>query len=67
MIVDDYFDYAYSYVAYMVIFISSRRRTNLEYTTSLFDDESLIPFMLLSSCLQRCIKFIWGSYVAGFP
>ncbi len=30
------------YVAYMVIFARTRRRTNLEYTTSLFDDEPLI-------------------------
>jgi len=52
----------YIYVAYMVIFIRTRRSTKLEYTTSLFDDESLIYSMLQSSCLQRCIKFIWCSY-----
>ena len=49
----------YIYVAYMVIFIRTRRSTKIEYTTSLFDDEPLISFMLMSSCLQRCINFIW--------
>lgn len=49
----------YIYVAYVVIFVRTRTSTKLEYTTSLFDDEPLISFMLMSSCLQRCIKFIW--------
>ena len=50
----------------MMIFIRTRRSTKLEYTTSLFDDEPIISFMLLTSCLQRCIKFIWLRYDARF-
>lgn len=44
--VDDCFDDAYSYVTYMVTFISSRRIKNLEYTSSLFDDVNGHSFML---------------------
>jgi len=32
------------YVSYMVIFICSRRKTKLDYTTSLFDDDKCTHF-----------------------
>lgn len=50
--VDDSFDEAYSYVAYMVIFISSRRRTKFEYTSSLFDDVKY-PAIIMPSKMHK--------------
>ena len=52
--VDDSFDDAYNYVAYLVIFISSRRITNLEYTSLVFDDVKFHSFLLY--CCHHAFK-----------